>query len=436
MRNGPNVSWATSTSTTTRTTRSRPRADGARARRRLLAVAQPLRPAVSSSIRHRPAVRGERIPAGRLSAAGGRAPQLLPAAERARRRVQLPGADRRRDAGRTACRRACRRWSTAPAAAGHADYQRTTTEAANLFGFVDTSAVSNTDRIADVDEPPVAVHVPARALPFASVATDVTPYFANRMNVSGDAGITGNNQEPVNWGPPALVVLERPRAAGHGQLRAERHQDARRHAGDLPEPRPAQLHVRRRPAPRRVDVLSQQDPRGGVQLHRRATGSDFADFLLGLPQTSAIAFGNADKYLRAAARRGVRQRRLAVSAVADDEPRRALGIRGADHRGARRLVNLDVAPASRRSARSSRAIRRARSPGRRYPSSLLCARHARHSAAPRRRVAAGRRIVAGDSRRLRHLSQHERLSVDRDAAGAAAAAVEDVQRREQRRARR
>ena len=27
---------------------------------------------------------------------------------------------------------------------------------------------------------------------------------ANRQNISGDAGITGNNQEPANWGPPAL----------------------------------------------------------------------------------------------------------------------------------------------------------------------------------------------------------------------------------------
>ncbi len=28
------------------------------------------------------------------------------------------------------------------------------------------------------------------------------------------------------------------------------------------------------------------------------TGSDFADFLLGIPDTSSIAFGNADKYFR------------------------------------------------------------------------------------------------------------------------------------------
>ena len=46
-------------------------------------------------------------------------------------------------------------------------------------------------------------------------------------------------------------------------------------------------------------------------------------------------------------------------------------------------------------------------------------------------MAADARLVAGRPRRLRHLSQHQRLPVDRDAAGAAAAALDDVQRREQ-----
>ena len=33
----------------------------------------------------------------------------------------------------------------------------------------------------------------------------MTPAFANVANVSGLAGIQGNNQSPVNWGPPALA---------------------------------------------------------------------------------------------------------------------------------------------------------------------------------------------------------------------------------------
>src|SRR5262249_35406420 len=30
------------------------------------------------------------------------------------------------------------------------------------------------------------------------------PYFANKINVSKDAGITGNNQDAPYWGPPNL----------------------------------------------------------------------------------------------------------------------------------------------------------------------------------------------------------------------------------------
>ena len=47
------------------------------------------------------------------------------------------------------------------------------------------------------------------------------------------------------------------------------------------------------------NLLSQQNPRGTFTFTGAATGSDFADFLLGIPDTSAIAFGNADKYFRA-----------------------------------------------------------------------------------------------------------------------------------------
>ncbi len=46
------------------------------------------------------------------------------------------------------------------------------------------------------------------------------------------------------------------------------------------------------------NYLSQQNPRGSFGFTGAADGSDFADFLLGIPDTSAIAFGNADKYFR------------------------------------------------------------------------------------------------------------------------------------------
>src|SRR5208283_3411887 len=57
--------------------------------------------------------------------------------------------------------------------------------------------------------------------------------------------------------------------------------------------------------PQEFNYLSQQNPRGAFTFTGAATaggtatgGSDLADFLLGIPETSAIAFGNADKYFR------------------------------------------------------------------------------------------------------------------------------------------
>ena len=56
------------------------------------------------------------------------------------------------------------------------------------------------------------------------------------------------------------------------------------------------------------NYLEQQDPRGTFTFTGEATagsaggvssaGSDLADFLIGIPDTSAIAYGNADKYFR------------------------------------------------------------------------------------------------------------------------------------------
>ena len=95
-------------------------------------------------------------------------------------------------------------------------------------------------------------------------------------------------------------------------------------------------------------------------------------------------------------------------------------------------MNLDVAPGftAVEPGRRRRSGRRAHRPA--LSRLADAAGPARRSAAPRRRLASGAGIVARRSRRLRRLPQHQRLPADRHADGAAAAAVEDAQRREQR----
>jgi hypothetical protein len=146
---------------------------------------------------------------------------------------------------------------------------------------------------------------------FSRLDLRVQPFFAGRRNISGDAGIVGNDQSPANWGPPSLFFsdglapltdaqnsLTRNRTSGvsadFGRNRA-RHNLA---FGGL---------WRRQ----QFNLLAQENPRGLFAFTGAATqgmengsavsgtGSDLAGLLLGIPDTIAIARGNADKYFRA-----------------------------------------------------------------------------------------------------------------------------------------
>ena len=133
---------------------------------------------------------------------------------------------------------------------------------------------------------------------FSRLRTQVTPYFQNRVNISGDAGLIGNNQSPENWGPPTLVFASGITTLSDAQSSFDRNRtDALsasvqwyrgRHnitfGGDF----------RRQ----EFNYFSQQDPRGTFTFTGAAYGSDFADFQHGVPDTASIAYGNADKYLR------------------------------------------------------------------------------------------------------------------------------------------
>jgi len=192
---------------------------------------------------------------------------------------------------------------------------------------------------------------------FSRNSNRLAPYFSDRLNVSGAAGIQGNNQSPLYWGPPSLqfnqsgitslsdgvasVTHNQTRSVGYaGSWSRLRHNID--YGGDF--------------GWQQFNTLSQSNPRGTFTFTGAATGLlaggavtsgtgfDFADFLMGVPDASAIAFGNADKYLRS------KQQDLFIR----DDWRVApgftmnLGLRWeynspiTEKYG--RLVNLDVAP--------------------------------------------------------------------------------------------
>jgi hypothetical protein len=176
-------------------------------------------------------------------------------------------------------------------------YQRTVSDQTTMFGFNDGTVASGVDTSFTWTHRFNQFFTIRPRGQFTQLTTVVTPYFANRTNVSGLAGITGNNQDPINWGPPSLTFSTISGMAdalpnftrtltygGGGELYWNHGRHTSTIGGDL-----------RRLS---VDLDGQQNPRGAFTFNGAATGSDFADFLLGIPRTSSIAFGNADKNLR------------------------------------------------------------------------------------------------------------------------------------------
>ncbi|HYK88967.1 MAG TPA: TonB-dependent receptor [Acidobacteriota bacterium] len=239
---------------------------------------------------------------------------------------------------------------------GNFYYQSTRTDDPSLFGFLDTTDSSGLDTNLNLRHSFSMRTLVNLGYHYSRAVTRSNPFFADRRNVSGEAGILGNNQDPLNWGPPALIFSGGTTSLSDGRPAFNRNQTSGfsfdmfwgrgRHnltfGGDF----------RRQ----QFNYLSQQDPRGTFTFTGAATqasvnglplagsGSDFADFLLGVPDTSSIAFGNADKYFRASS----------YDAYVSDDWRINPGL--TVNAGIRweygspitelygRLVNLDIAP--------------------------------------------------------------------------------------------
>jgi hypothetical protein len=176
----------------------------------------------------------------------------------------------------------------------------------NFFGFVDSTDTLGIDSNINWVHRLSSRRYGALGYHFSRLRTEAVPYFANRVNIAGSAGITGNDQDAAQWGPPALNFSSGLAPLGDAESAFNRNRTDAFSAsmqifhghhnittgGDLRK--------------QEYNDLFQQDPRGTFTFTGAATagsatknsGSDLADFLLGVPDTSSIAFGNADKYLR------------------------------------------------------------------------------------------------------------------------------------------
>ena len=186
-------------------------------------------------------------------------------------------------------------------------FQSARTDSVNLFDFVDRTGTLGING---------NIHWTHRLMPslflFSSYAisrlrTEVTPNFANRVNVSYNAGIAGNDQDGNDWGPPALNFSSGFASLSDANSSFNRNRTDSFSASVL-------LYRSKHNITAGFDFRKQsyndnfqENPRGSFTFTGAATedsngsattGSDLADFLIGVPDTSAIAYGNADKYFR------------------------------------------------------------------------------------------------------------------------------------------
>lgn len=181
---------------------------------------------------------------------------------------------------------------------GRFAFQSTRSSTPNVFEFLDTTDLLGINTSVNWSHRFQQRAFLNLGYQFSRLRTRVTPFFAGRENISGQAGISGNNQDAMNWGPPTLAFSTGIASLGDSQSSFDRNQTNGVSASMLLNRRSHNIFVGGDFRRQQFNYLSQQDPRGTFTFTGAATGSDFADFLLGIPDTSSIAFGNADKYFR------------------------------------------------------------------------------------------------------------------------------------------
>jgi hypothetical protein len=259
---------------------------------------------------------------------------------------------------------------------------------ANIFGFQDGSNSSGVDGTVSWGRTfrpgGVGYFTTLFQYEYNRLASSASPFFANRTNLSGAAGIQGNDQDPDYWGPPNLIFgVSGEQGLSDGAFS--------RSANDTQTITYKSLWYRGKHSVQfggdllrlQFNSHSEQNGRGTFTFNGDATqeisgglpvantGSDLADFLLGIPDNASIGLGNADKYLR-----GWRE-----DAFITDDFRMKAGL--TVNVGVRwefssplteikdRLANLDVAPGFTRAVPVTAVDPMGSITGRNYSHSLL-----------------------------------------------------------------
>ncbi len=247
----------------------------------------------------------------------------------------------------------------------------TRSDSTSVFGFLDTNRVLGYQLTANWMHRFSMRAFGTLSYQFSRQTAFALPFFAGRQNVAAAAGITGTNQEPAYWGPPQLSFSSGIASLNDGQNSAQRAQTHSISPSLFWAHGSHNLTMGGDFRRQRVSPVSQSDPRGTFNFTGAAAGGDFAGFLLGIPDTSSIAYGNADKYYRSASYDAyiTDDWRMSPSLTVNIGMRWEYGAPITEKYG--RLVNLDIAPAFSAIAPVVASNPTGSLTGQRYPDSLL-----------------------------------------------------------------
>lgn len=179
------------------------------------------------------------------------------------------------------------------------------------FGFIDQTEGSGFSSSAGYTHNFGARRILTLRWNFSHNRAAVLPYFAYKRDVAGELGISGTSDDPATWGPPSLSFTNFA-ALSDGTASLRRDQTStlqpsmlivvkRKHnitvGGEF---RRAQINSRvylnARGSYSFSGLLTSDFDAKGNPLP--GTGFDFADFLLGFPQSSSLRFGSENTYFR------------------------------------------------------------------------------------------------------------------------------------------
>jgi hypothetical protein len=253
---------------------------------------------------------------------------------------------------------------------GNLAFQNTRQDNPNVFGFLDTTDSLGLTASANWFHRFGQRFFGTFGYQFSRWSMDLTPYFENRQNVSSLDKIAGNDQSPLDWGPPNLNFVsiqslsDAEQAINHNETNAvsatffwNRSRHNFQFGGDFKR--------------QQFNILGQQNGRGTFTFTGAATGSDFGDFLKGVPDAATVAFGNADKYFRDSLYDAffTDDWRISSAFTLNAGMRWEYGSPITELYG--RLVNLDVAPGFANKAPVVGSNPIGALTGQRYPDSLI-----------------------------------------------------------------